>query len=562
MPGGANNVKISENFKERNRVGLNMVGNQDHLYKIGDFTVYEKRREVKKAQESKDLPEKAFLVLLLLLQKPGEFVLNVDLMDAVWGTCTEADENSLRNCIFRIREIFGNNAVLNRRNQGYRFVLHVIEVSPPRNLSDLEEDPFPFDAADIAAAERRMNREGWAQRVLEPYYSNIPDAGVALRAFECNGVRFASTIAARSDWIDLSCDLRTGPECSEFLPSKGDLTTLAPAEVIAEFKRDPKSFLGLSEIDERHLDRCLSWFMGAEADLKNLPTYRVMDVDSRNPMHISFKLEPYLRYRLGIGLLEEELALALHDTGFDDKRILSDMEGYLPLRKLLLPNAASLLDFKRQIRVAGVHVMFAMARRQSKDFGVLIQQRSGKVTSGRGTRAVIPSGHHQSYVNPTQEVQLSTAVYREFYEELLQGKEAEGPNRRLDPDPRWFMTTHDALKYFLDDQSSFSMMCCSLGTNLAHGTVSANILLAISDEWYWEEYHKTFEGNFEVDKLEIISTVNEGELREVITDINMSSSGRACLIDGLLALKRSEPDRVKLPSIKRLLGSIEFVESP
>src|SRR5205823_5597963 len=126
----------------------------------------------------------------------------------------------------------------------------------------------------------------------------------------------------------------------------------------------------------------------------------LMGIDSNNPVRMTFGLDRYLRYRFTIGLLYEELALALDSTAFKPDSILKDADYHLPIRKQLLPRNRTLLDFNSQVRVPGVHVTFAFARTPETngfgdDFGIMLQRRSAHVSMGQGSIAVVPSGTHQ-----------------------------------------------------------------------------------------------------------------------------------------------------------------------
>src|SRR4051812_26158785 len=76
------------------------------LYRFGEFEVDSARRLLFRGQERIPLTPKAFDVLLLLIQRPGETVSKDELLRAVWPD-TVVEEISLTRNISVLRKVFG-----------------------------------------------------------------------------------------------------------------------------------------------------------------------------------------------------------------------------------------------------------------------------------------------------------------------------------------------------------------------------------------------------------------------------------------------------------------------
>jgi hypothetical protein len=163
---------------------------------------------------------------------------------------------------------------------------------------------------------------------------------------------------------------------------------------------------------------------------------------------------------------------------------------------------------------------------------------------------VVPSANHQPCLDREVEAQFSTTAYREFYEELLGGKDAHGEGH-LEHD---FYFRHKEMRWFRKHEGAFKMLCTSIGTNLIHGTVGASILLAIHDTWSWKKYWTHIHPNWEQDPsgFQVVSTRDPAGIRDLLTNPRLAGSALVCLIEGLLTLQRIDEERVALPAISRI----------
>ena len=118
--------------------------NTDHLperVSLGEFQLHLSTRELQKNGEIFDLPEQPFLVLMALIERPGQLVTREELIKKLWPADTFVDfEHSLNKAVKRLREALADSAdeprfieTLSRR--GYRFIGTLTAV--PDLISDL-----------------------------------------------------------------------------------------------------------------------------------------------------------------------------------------------------------------------------------------------------------------------------------------------------------------------------------------------------------------------------------------------------------------------------------------
>jgi len=112
--------------------------NTDHLperISFGEFQLHLRTRELQKCDEIFDLQEQPFLVLMALLERPGQLVTRDELIKKLWPADTFVDfEHSLNKAVKRLREALADPAdeprfieTLPRR--GYRFIGTLTAVS-------------------------------------------------------------------------------------------------------------------------------------------------------------------------------------------------------------------------------------------------------------------------------------------------------------------------------------------------------------------------------------------------------------------------------------------------
>ena len=100
--------------------------------RFGEFQLNLRTRELKKNGEKADLQEQPFLVLTLLLERPGDLVTREELIQRLWPSGTFVDfEHSLNKAVKRLREALKDSAELPRfietlPRRGYRFIGAVV----------------------------------------------------------------------------------------------------------------------------------------------------------------------------------------------------------------------------------------------------------------------------------------------------------------------------------------------------------------------------------------------------------------------------------------------------
>src|SRR6266545_3922753 len=104
------------------------------LLELGPFRADRRRRVLLRGDEVIPLPAKAFDVLLVLLQRPGETVAKDELMTAVWPDAIVEDGN-LTQMIFLLRKALGESEngqsfIATVPRQGYRFVGELRDTPP------------------------------------------------------------------------------------------------------------------------------------------------------------------------------------------------------------------------------------------------------------------------------------------------------------------------------------------------------------------------------------------------------------------------------------------------
>ncbi len=105
------------------------------VYEFGDFRLDSAQRQlfVKADERALPLTSRAFDVLLLLVEHPGELVSRTALMEAVWPN-TVVEENNLSQCIVTIRRALGERPgehkyLVTIPGRGFRFVAPVTSVT-------------------------------------------------------------------------------------------------------------------------------------------------------------------------------------------------------------------------------------------------------------------------------------------------------------------------------------------------------------------------------------------------------------------------------------------------
>jgi hypothetical protein len=379
----------------------------------------------------------------------------------------------------------------------------------------------------------KMVGEGILTKALRLYYSaeNLKKGNLTPYSFGLNGMTIDTSIATRPTWVGQAIGL-TGKN------EQCDLVDAQPPQ---------------AEISRRDAVRLLALLEAQGLKLWDSQIYRLLDLDlDANQFKAKFALESFLHYRFTDGLLPDELVEKLLDVDFDIDSVLARSQRVLPQRQQILPDGHSLVDFGARICAGGPTVVFAYARpKPYHDYAILIQQRSEAVTDAQGMTSVIPQAFHQPIIDINDEISLSSSVYREIYEELLEGQEAERDVRRLKHD--WYMAANPAMRWLKEHRKLHTIDLVSAGINLDKGSYEFSVLFAIHDSHFYETYGDLLKPNWEAKGVTPYSTMNSEKLAVLLGSPNWASEGLFALVESLLHLKAFDPKRVRIPSLERFV---------
>jgi DNA-binding winged helix-turn-helix (wHTH) protein len=144
-------------------------GAEPRLLRFDGFQVDAVARVLSRGGEPVALTPKAFSVLLVLLERPGEVVTKADLLQRVWAG-SSASEANLTQCISALRKALGESAserrfVVTVPGQGYCFGSPVTVVGPA-GVSPARE------------VQRPLRSSRWRRRLLEAFAALLVAAAV------------------------------------------------------------------------------------------------------------------------------------------------------------------------------------------------------------------------------------------------------------------------------------------------------------------------------------------------------------------------------------------------
>jgi DNA-binding winged helix-turn-helix (wHTH) protein len=112
------------------------------LYKLGEYEIDVKRRQIRRDGNVIPLPAKPFEVLLLLISRPG-VVTKEELMQAIWPDAI-VEESNLTQSIFLLRKALSDTASASRYIITLPGIGYQLGVAPiPINLAAAAEPPPP-----------------------------------------------------------------------------------------------------------------------------------------------------------------------------------------------------------------------------------------------------------------------------------------------------------------------------------------------------------------------------------------------------------------------------------
>ncbi|MFZ2296175.1 MAG: winged helix-turn-helix domain-containing protein [Polaromonas sp.] len=119
-----------------------------HRYQFGRFEVLPVTRQLLAAGEPLVLGDRAFSLLLCLIEHRDGIVSKDDLMKLVWPGLV-VEENNLSVQISTLRNLLGAQTLVTLRGRGYRFAVEVLEITPPPLAPVLDDLSLP-DKPSIA----------------------------------------------------------------------------------------------------------------------------------------------------------------------------------------------------------------------------------------------------------------------------------------------------------------------------------------------------------------------------------------------------------------------------
>jgi predicted ATPase/DNA-binding winged helix-turn-helix (wHTH) protein len=112
------------------------------VYRFGDFELQPNRRRLLVDQRPVALGDRAFGVLLALVERAGQLVTKDELLDIVWpGVVVE--ENNLQAQVSALRKILGAAAITTSAGRGYRFALEIAPDGEPSSRPTTQRHNLP-----------------------------------------------------------------------------------------------------------------------------------------------------------------------------------------------------------------------------------------------------------------------------------------------------------------------------------------------------------------------------------------------------------------------------------
>ncbi|MCK4658555.1 MAG: hypothetical protein KAV82_03450 [Phycisphaerae bacterium] len=265
----------------------------------------------------------------------------------------------------------------------------------------------------------------------------------------------------------------------------------------------------------------------------------------------SFSLDRFMRYRLGIGALLDELLQALIDTELCVDKVFEDRDQFLPLRSKFLPTAQSVSQFGQRMCAGGILATVAILRPDPyDDFVIPIQRRSWSTSDEQGMITVIPQAFHQPTIDPAQEMNLRDTFLRELYEELFGGEEAIRGTRRLRHD--WYTMESPEVQWLQANQNHWRLVLTGFGLDLATGNYIFALLCVIRHTGFWDQFSHKIVGNWESTEADapLVSTKKDtARLKKLLFAPACTRVSIFSLARGLEYLVNLEPAKVNLPGM-------------
>jgi transcriptional regulator with XRE-family HTH domain len=385
---------------------------------------------------------------------------------------------------------------------------------------------------DQRGRRRKAGRSDVAQALSDYYEKRYAQNLFGLYRACCDGREVATSIVARSTWLNLAC-------------------ALTPAHDRLMLARSSPSYrLEMDDFAAKHAVRRLVEAVALGVRLTDTPIYQLLDLDVQpGAIGGTVGLAPFVEYALTMDLLESELLDAI-------VRDVVARPGSLPLRDRYLPDLDSVLNMSSRLCGGGVLALCAIARpadryRGAADYVLLVQERSEYVLNAARQLAVIPKSFHKPLADYRADTQIGGTLRREMEKELFGRSDIDStisrhivaapmhPSRLSEP-MRWLSETPDVMR----------MECAGFGLNLVSGNYEFASLVVIDDEEFWHRYGGHIEANWESAGLRLYSSLDRELLSELIADERWSNEGLFALLQGIRRLGELGGKRVNLPTIE------------
>ncbi len=367
---------------------------------------------------------------------------------------------------------------------------------------------------------------------LSDYYRDSRIHGVGAYRVCVDARDVLTSIATRSEWLDLACPLTPEHDRLMLARSSDD----RPVE--------------MDDFAAKYAVRRLIEVAAFDVRLTDAPIYRLLNLDIRRG-DVGGDVGPsrFVKYALTMDLLEGELLDSIVSG-------VAPTPSSMPLRDRYLPDLDSVLNMSSRLCAGGVVALCAIARpadpyRGAADYVLLVQERSGHVINAARQLAVIPKGFHKPLSDHRADAQVSATLRREMEEELFGRSDidttvsryvAAAPmhQSRLSEPMRWLAGVPDALR----------MECTGFGLNLVSGNYEFAALVVIEDDEFWNRYGGHIEANWESAGLRLYSSLDRELLGELAADDRWSNEGLFAFLLGLRRLKELGERCVDLPTVE------------
>lgn len=367
-----------------------------------------------------------------------------------------------------------------------------------------------------------VNRENII-KLLDLFYPQTLGSGLIRYAFKVNHTEVGTSIFTRQCWLQIR---------------------KAPQSIQMSYSRTPACV----NVD-RSIYRAYELMIRARLDEMKIECWNAhkfrMTYLSDIPFGCRFEDTTYHEYRFTSGLLADELEDALIACQGNVSKV-QDVRAVLPIRSAMLPNLETLTSVGSRICCGGIGVLFALKRQDH--YHIPLQIRSDKVSGGRGFLALLPVAFHDAAVDPAQEHNIHWSIFRELYEEVYGGTEAERGTTKHSYN-WYFNRDNPEMAWFQDNPAGHTCEITSFGFNAHAGNYEFGVLLAVHDLDYETTFDSKMQKNFETSNTMWVSSAEKTKLAEILTDERWTSESLFHFVEGLRRLKEIDPQRVALPAI-------------